>query len=242
MISAWRTFSNQWHPTVGEIGLIKGTSPDSSHCQAMVALIEAQQEAAMLGKARGGSAGCRQFVADIKASAWVPASIAIRFTDRPDGFAYEYVCGDRVCFKGSFLDIWDLNLEDMPAAGRLRIDNQVIEYKLHQFKGLFPELTQMWIFLNALVTAHFQRFGRITVRSDASTLKHHRVQFDQQAIDMAFGGKFAVPDLTYTVHRMIVGRYCSDTLMLASHHATLMKVSLGTYRNVCVHDEVDILV
>jgi hypothetical protein len=221
MIDNWRAFSSDWHSSVF---LSSAKLPDSQRNfhqhQTLVALLHTQQMLAAEMRIKRGLSNCRQFVADVRVSSWQNNQVEVKHVERATGFDYEYLAHGRVCFKGNL-----------------------------QFKELFPDWTHLWIFLNALTMAHYLHHAcpidDTGLRRVEPLLKHHKVQFDQNAIDTALNS--SIPKLTYTVHKLSVGQYCSHTLSLKAGELTLMIISLGLYRSVKLTietpvTEVDILI
>ncbi len=236
MIDNWRIFSADWNSPSEDLSEATNRQQDFYRQQTMVALLCAQQAAGSEMKSRRGITACRQFVADIKTSAWHHSAISMRFTERATGFDYEYLSHSRICFKGNLTTVWDLAPPGFLPIAKHKIDQCLATRKLTQFKELFPDLTHLWICLNALVIAHFFHRGGVigdgALQRGEPLLKHHKVQFDQEAIAIAFAQRSDIPDLEYRVHKLSVGRYCSYTLSLQAGESTLMNVSLGIYRSI----------
>lgn len=251
MIEIWRKFVSDWNFS----GTDTTTSVDHHQGyhqhQVMVALLTAQQEASLQVKSKLHHSPGRQFVADIKASYWIHDAIVIRFDERANGVNFQHLARDRVCFRGHLTSAWDLPSPPTLTIGKYKLDRQLVTSKLNQLKELLPEITHLWVFLNALVVAHFFRHActvDITgLRWTDPFLKHHKVHFDVDAISRACDARTGIADITYTIHKLSVGRYCVYTLSVTAAEVNLMQVSLGIYQTLVpapqpVVHEVDILI
>lgn len=250
MIDNWRAFSSDWHSSVF---LSSAKLPDSQRNfhqhQTLVALLHTQQMLAAEMRIKRGLSNCRQFVADVRVSSWQNNQVEVKHVERATGFDYEYLAHGRVCFKGNLSVLWGLTSAGVFSNARFEIDQELVARKLMQFKELFPDWTHLWIFLNALTMAHYLHHAcpidDTGLRRVEPLLKHHKVQFDQNAIDTALNS--SIPKLTYAVHKLSVGQYSSHTLSLMAGELTLMIISLGLYRSVKLMietpvTEVDILI
>lgn len=203
------------------------------HSRSILALLTAQQEVGARVKGMKLHTPCRQFMADMDASEWFDDAVLIRLGDNELGSTFEYLAGDRRCFKGHLQGAWELPSPPRISAARHQIPRSVAEFKLNQFKELFPELTHMWVFVNAVTIAHFLQFTHSQVEDAAQVehvLKHCKVHFDADAICRAYDAGSGLPDLDYSIHRLSVGRYAVHTLCVAAAQVNLMQISLGIYQ------------
>lgn len=253
MINEWRKFLSDWMTSVHSIDAPFSDRQAFFQHQIMVAILFAQQEASAHVKAmkKRSYTACQQFVADIKASSWHDDLMTIKVEEAATGVTYQYFAEDRVCFKGHLTASQNLPSPPSLARTKFKIEKQLVAHKLAQFKNSFPQLTSLWIFLTALITAHFftneHPFEDTELRRIDPLLKNLKCQFAPDAIYRAFDFHSAIPTIEYVVHKLSLGRYCVYTLSVTANGQNLASIALGlnqsptTQHLTCVQ-EVDILI
>jgi hypothetical protein len=251
MIDSWRQFSGDWASpaSLSRADLHQVTPQREFHQhQTMVAILSAQQKVSDEARKQRDLYSCRQFMADIKTSSWHNGTTQVNVIERDAGFDYEYLAHSRVCFKGSLNTLRSLT-PPASISAQYEMDSQIVFRKLTQLKNMFPDWTHLWVYLNALITAHYLHhacpINDTGLRRVEPLVKNYKVQFDQVALQTTLYP--FIPKLAYTVHRLAIGQYCSHTLSISADELPLMSIAIGMYQDPKLTqmrgiNEVDVLI
>lgn len=215
----------------------------------MVAMLIAQQQVSDKAQAKKDPYSYRQFMADIKTSSWRDDATQVNVIESDAGFDYEYLARSRVCFAGRLNTLRSLPPAGAISTARYEMDADIVLKKLTQLKDMFPDWSHLWVYLNALVTAHYLHHAcpindTGLIRVDP-LLRNYKVQFDQVALRTKLYP--FIPKLAYTVHKSAVGQFCSHTLSVSADELPLMNIVMGIYQPIRrtlerAANEVDILI
>lgn len=251
MTNHWHAFASEW-PSPDSDGCAVTPAELSREQQILtMALLTTQQAVSEMMPLRPRSGSCRIFTADIRLGFWYTNDLDMRYMVEPSRVGYEYLAHQRVCFKGSLACLRDLPSAGPNGAARHKLPAPLVKHKCEQFKELFPHSTDLWVFLGAVVVAHF--FHRVYLGLEASEaktvlpLKDHKVHFDLDAIRHVFLHPRAISEIEYTVGMQSLGRYQLYTLYVSAHGRNLVNVAVGMYRSppaikAALVTEVDILI
>lgn len=215
----------------------------------MLAILLAQQEVSDKAQTQKDLYSYRQFMADVKASSWHNDSTQVNVIESEAGFDYEYLADSRVCFGGRLTTLRSLPPAGVISTARYVMDADIVLKKLTQLKDMFPNWSHLWVYLNALVTAHYLHHASpindTGLRRVGPSLKNYKVQFDQVAVRTQLYP--FIPKLAYTVHKSAAGHFCSHTLSVSADELPLMNIVLGIYQPIKLKldlaaNEVDILI
>jgi hypothetical protein len=252
MIESWRHFCGDWNsrdPSAAADSHQVSPPKDLRQHQTMVAILLAQQKVSDAAQSQKDLYSYRQFMADIKTSSWHNYATQVHLIERDAGFDYEYLAHSRVCFKGSLNTLRSLPPSGGIPTARYEMDSQIVFRKLTQLKNMFADWTHLWVYLNALVTAHYLHhacpINDTGLRRAEPLLKNYKVQFDQVALRTTLYP--FIPKLAYSVHKLAVGQYCSHNLSVSADEQPLMNIAVGKYQPVKLTvarpaNEVDILI
>lgn len=230
--SHWLYFAEDWQqPPIGSpADHLSCRSALAAHSEAMAALIDTQQALAYRLREVRMLRPCRQFSADFKVSEWQPVDLAVHVTPADNGLDYVYRASGRQCFKGSLKSIQAPDGNSAHTAQRAHLDTAVMLYKLDQFKGLFPYVSDFWIFLAAFTSGHFlwQRYSALSARAITACpqLLGYQTQFDPQAIERT-ARTLDSAEMVYSASNINVGPYDAFSLRVYADDALLMRTEMG---------------
>lgn len=234
----WLPFATDWQQAQPEPPLALDV-----HAGPMEALLVAQQETTSQFRDVHHFKPCRQFLATFKIPTWARINEALQTAPSSNGIDYFYTYCGRICFKGTLSSIGAPDGHGLHGLPRVTITPDLMLYKLNQFRDQLPRISHFWIFVNALVSAHFlfnhhAEMPRGVIHALPQMLGH-KVQFDQNALESIFSLIGTVP-LTYAINRLTVGKYEVFTLGTYVGDRLLMRTELGILRPTVQMSEVDI--
>lgn len=197
---------------------------------AMDGLLHAQQQTSVFRTKLPSLGGSQQFTASFQISQWLAVNESILIDHIDQAINYSYQAGGQTCFKGSLTSILAPDDFGTYREAHAVLSPELTLRKLYQFNALFPWADRLWIYLSAVVMAHFLmdylKGASYEIIETPPRVLGYKAQFDQRALESRIG-MLGMHPLSYSATTFAVGRCDVITLTVYLVNKLLMRIDLG---------------